>query len=80
MADFSDSSVAAPRLLDQVRLAIRTRHYSLRTEHAYVHWIRAFVRFHGLRHPSELGHREVTAFLSDLAVTHDVAGYRAPVA
>ncbi len=73
MAAFSESSVAAPRLLDQVRHAIRIRHYSLRTEHAYVHWIRAFVRFHGLRHPAEMGHREVTAFLSDLAVTHDVA-------
>ena len=73
MGALSESSAAAPRLLDQVRHAIRIRHYSLRTERAYVHWIRAFVRFHGLRHPAEMGHREVTAFLSDLAVEHDVA-------
>jgi len=57
-----------PRLLDQIRAAIRTRHYSRRTERAYVAWVRSFVRFHGLRHPEELGGPEVTAFLSHLAV------------
>jgi len=57
-----------PRLLDQIRAAIRTRHYSRRTERAYVAWVRRFVRFHGLRHPDELGGPEVTAFLSHLAV------------
>ena len=62
-----------PRLLDQVREVIRMRHYSIRTEQAYVQWIRRFVLFHGKRQPREMGTRELTAFLSDLAVTHDVA-------
>ena len=56
------------RLLDQVRERIRYLHYSIRTEQAYVHWVRAFVRFHGLtRHPQEMGAPEVEAFLSWLA-------------
>lgn len=62
-----------PKLLDQVRSAIRVRHYSRRTEDSYVHWIRRFILFHGKRHPSEMGEREITAFLSDLAVTKHVA-------
>jgi integron integrase len=56
-----------PRLLDQVREAIRVRHYSRRTEQAYIGWIRRFIVFHHKRHPSELGEPEVTAFISDLA-------------
>jgi integron integrase len=54
-------------LLDRVRDAIRVRHYSPRTEDAYVAWIRRFIVFHGRRHPRELGAPEVTAFLSSLA-------------
>ena len=54
----------SPRLLDLVRQAIRVRHYSLRTEQAFVAWIRRFIVFHGKRHPRELGEREVTAFLT----------------
>jgi site-specific recombinase XerD len=61
------------RLLDQVREQIRFRHYSLATEQAYVYWVRAFVRFHGLRHPAELGGEAVEAFLSDLAARQQVA-------
>lgn len=57
-----------PRLLDQVREAIRIRHYSIRTEQAYLQWIRRFILFHGKRHPREMGAPELTAFLSDLAV------------
>ncbi len=64
----SPSGASPPRLLALVRRAIRTRHYSRRTEEAYVRWIRQFVRFHGLRHPRELGAAEVTRFLSALAV------------
>lgn len=64
----STAAQSGPRLLDLVRRALRTRHYSPRTEAAYVGWIRRFVRFHGLRHPAELGGAEVTAFLSNLAV------------
>ena len=56
-----------PRLLDRVRQAICLRHYSRRTEQAYVGWIRRFTVFHGKRHPRELGEREVTAFISALA-------------
>jgi hypothetical protein len=57
-----------PRLLDQVRDAIRSRHMSPRTEEAYVHWIRRFILFHDKRHPREMGPPEITAFLSALAV------------
>ena len=62
-----------PRLLDQVRAAIRTRHYSYRTEEAYVGWIRRFILFHGKRHPGEMGRREVTEFLSAFAVERRVS-------
>ena len=61
------------RLLDQLRHHIRYLHYSIRTEHAYVHWVRAFVRFHGLRHPADMGGPEVEAFLSWLATDQQVA-------
>jgi integron integrase len=63
----------APRLLDRLRAAIRIRHYSPRTEETYVHWTRSFVRFHGLRHPRELGAAEIEAFLSHLATERNVA-------
>ncbi len=65
--------MTAPRLLDQVRAAIRARHYSRRTEAAYVHWIRRFIVFHGRRHPNELGAADVTAFVTWLAVNEGVA-------
>ena len=45
----------APRLLDQVRERARLLHYSLRTEQAYVQWCRSFIRYHGLRHPAQIG-------------------------
>lgn len=56
-----------PRLLDQVRERIRVLHYSIRTEEAYLGWIRRFILFHDKRHPREMGAPEVEAFLSDLA-------------
>ena len=62
-----------PRLLDRVSEAIRTRHYSRRTEKAYVHWIRRFIFFHDKRHPADMGVAEVTAFLTSLAVRDKVA-------
>jgi len=55
-----------PKLLDQVRQAIRTRHYSDRTEKAYVHWIKRFIFFHSKRHPIEMGEAEIGKFLSVL--------------
>ena len=66
-------STARPRLLDRVRERIRYRHYSYRTERAYVDWVRRFVRFHGLRHPQDMGAKEIEAFLSHLATVRDVA-------
>jgi len=60
-------------LLAAVRAAIRVRHYSIRTEHAYCDWIKRFVLFHGKRHPAGLGVSDVEAFLSHLAVEGNVA-------
>jgi len=62
-----------PRLLDQVRIRCRTKHYSIRTERAYVGWARRFILANNRRHPRELGLVEVEAFLSALAVRHDVS-------
>jgi integron integrase len=62
-----------PRLLDRVRQTIRARHYSRRTEKAYVFWIKHFIFFHGKRHPMEMGEEEITAFLNYLAVQRNVS-------
>lgn len=62
-----------PRLLDQVREAIRVRHYSYRTEQQYVAWIRRYILFHGKRHPAELDGSHVESFLSYLATSRHVA-------
>jgi integron integrase len=62
-----------PRLIDRLREAIRSRHYSRRTEKTYWFWIRFFIRYHGMRHPSEMGGAEVQAFLSWLATERNVA-------
>jgi len=62
-----------PRLLDQVRNKIRLKHYSIRTEQAYVDWIKRFILFHHKRHPATMGAAEVNAFLSHLAVERQVA-------
>lgn len=66
METFSGAT-GKPKLLDRVREAVRVRHYSPRTEEAYVSWIRRFIVFHRMRHPRDMGAREVTAFLSSLA-------------
>jgi integron integrase len=55
-------------LFEVVRQKIRTRHLALRTEQAYLHWVRRYVKFHGRRHPREMGAAEVEAFLTHLAV------------
>ncbi len=55
----SPSSASKPRLLDQVRQAIRTRHLSPSTEQAYVGWIKRFIFFHNKRHPAEMGETEI---------------------
>lgn len=70
----ADTSVTeSPRLLDQVRGKIRLKHYSIRTEQVYVDWIKRFVLHFDKRHPSEMGAREVEAFLTHLAVHGKVA-------
>ncbi|MGF1603992.1 MAG: integron integrase [Thermosynechococcaceae cyanobacterium] len=66
--------VPKPRkLLDQVRDALRVKHYAYRTEATYVQWIRRFILFHNKRHPQEMGEAEVEAFLTHLAVNDNVA-------
>ncbi len=67
------ANTPSPKLLDQVRDLIRTKHYSIRTENQYLQWIRRFILFHGKRHPRDMGAPEVEAFLSHLAVSRDVA-------
>ena len=62
-----------PRLLDKMRDKIRVKHYSIRTEQTYLDWVRRYIRFHGLRHPRELGAEAVEAFLTHLAVKRNVA-------
>ena len=61
------------RLLDQLREQIRYLHYSLRTEEAYVYWVKKFIRFHQMRHPRDMGQPEVEAFLTMLAVQRKVS-------
>src|SRR5881394_3587982 len=68
-----DGPNAKPKLLDQVRELLRVRHYSVRTEKAYIGWIRRYILFHGKRHPRELGAAEATRFLTALAVDAKVS-------
>jgi integron integrase len=63
----------SPRLLDQVRQALRRKHYSIRTEEAYVSWIKRYILFHNKCHPRDMGVAEVEAFLTHLAVNEQVA-------
>lgn len=71
--DADPTPLRSTRLLDRLRERIRTLHYSLRTEQAYVFWCKSFIRFHGLRHPAEMGRAEVEAFLTHLAVDRRLA-------
>ena len=61
------------KLLDQMRDVLRTQHYAIRTEHAYVAWAKRFILFHQKRHPAEMGRVEIEAFLTHLAVDRHVA-------
>jgi len=63
----------SPRLLDRMRAEIRLRHYSIRTEEAYVDWARRFILYHNKRHPKEMGAEEVRDFLSHLATERNVS-------
>ena len=62
-----------PKLLDQVRQALRARHYSRRTEEVYVMWSKRFIFFHGVRHPAEMGEPEINSFLTHLALKERVS-------
>ncbi len=68
-----DSAPRAPKLFDQLRDRLRLKHYSLRTEQAYVQWVKRYIFFHGKRHPSEMGKPEIEAFLTSLAVDRHVS-------
>ena len=65
--------VGGSKLLGAMRDLIRRKHYSLRTEQAYLQWARRYILFYGKRHPKELGEAEVVAFLNHLAVVRQVA-------
>lgn len=65
--------MSAPNLFEVLRDRLRARHYSLRTEKAYLHWVRRYIRFHGGVHPRDLGAPEIEAFLTSLAVDRNVA-------
>jgi len=65
--------VEPPKLLDRIRMAVRTRHYSIRTEEAYVMWAKRYILFHNKKHPSAMGAEEINAFLTHLAVEKSVA-------
>lgn len=69
-----------PKLLDQVREVLRMKHYSLRTEQAYVNWIKRYIFFHDKRHPEEMGEAEIRTFISDLASKRSVAASTQTVA
>jgi hypothetical protein len=61
------------RLLDQVKYTLRLKHYSIRTEHSYISWIKRYILFHRKRHPKEMGANEIEEFLTHLAVDLKVA-------
>jgi integron integrase len=61
-----------PRLLEEVRNVLRVRHYSIRTEEAYIQWIKRYIFFHNKKHPAEMGEEEISAFLTHLAVNKNV--------
>ena len=61
------------KLLDQMRDVLRTQHYAIRTEQAYVDWAKRFILFHQKRHPKEMGRAEIEAFLTHLAVDRHIA-------
>lgn len=68
-----EPAAATPKLLDRVRWHLRVKHYSIRTEQAYLDWIRRFILFHEKRHPAEMGEPEIARFLSHLAIDQHVA-------
>jgi integron integrase len=72
-SSYGKLSEGKPKLLDQVRTVMRVKHYSKRTEEAYIGWIKRFVYFHNLKHPMEMGEKEIVQFLNYLAVKGNVS-------
>jgi len=68
------TGVQEPKLLDQLRSAMRLKHYSYRTEQSYVQWVKRFILFHQKRHPKDMGATEIRQFLNHLAMEKNVAG------
>lgn len=73
MSTLAPNAYQSPRLLDQVRQVIRTRHYSIRTEEAYLSWIKRYILFHNKRHPNTMGVPEIEQFLTHLAVEQNIS-------
>ena len=71
MENTSDSQ--SPKLLDQIRNKLRVKHYAIRTEEQYLHWIKRYILFHGKRHPKDMGAAQIEAFLSNLAEAEKVS-------
>ena len=69
----SEPVIQQPKLLEQVIAKLRVKHYSMRTEKAYLDWIKRFIWHHGKRHPKDMGVAEVEAFLTHLAVARNVS-------
>lgn len=72
--------MSSPKLLDQVRTVARLKDYSIKTEQAYVHWIKRYIFFHQKRHPTEMAESEIRQFLSHLAVRLNVSASTQTVA
>lgn len=70
---FRKVQIVGESLIERMRRVLRTGHYSYRTEQSYIDWVRRFIRFHGLKHPDQMGKREVEKYLSHLAVDRNVA-------
>lgn len=62
-----------PRLLDRLREALRSRHYSRRTEQTYCHWVKRFIFFHNMRHPADMAEPEINAYLTNVAVKEKIS-------
>jgi integron integrase len=72
-SDYAEASSDKPKLLDELRTALRVHHYSKRTEEAYVNWIKRFIIFHGKKHPAELEAGQIRSFINYLAVNKNVS-------
>src|SRR2546427_1300869 len=79
-AGFGSKMPHVPKLLDQVREVARMKHYSIRTEQAYVNWIKRYIFFHNKKHPAEMAEAEIRAFISDLASKKSVSASTQTVA